>query len=204
MRKTILMVLVAVASFCSNADAQFVVKKKKKSDFQETEQEDNKPYEFNVGGFARDRDERKVRRKDPNQAQLNGFDNNAYTSRDYKEPEEEVTPKKGKKNKKGAEPATNSKKPNRDRDIESLMTSLVLAKIQRPVFRGIMTEHLRDVTTLMANETMDPTEKNVALRQLYNLRNKRLQEVLNDDQYRTWIRIKDEDEYIDIPMPEDV
>lgn len=205
MKKILILSVAALAFAASNADAQFLVKKKKKSQFQETEQEETKPNEFQVNGFSRDRDERTVRRRDPNQDQLNGFDNAAYLARDVeKEQPEEKASKKKAKGKKGATTApTATKRTERNRDIEGLMSEIYLAKIQRPVFRGIMTEHLRDITAVMENETMEPAERNVLLKQLYALRNKRIQEILNDDQYRKWLRIKDEDEYLDLPVPEE-
>jgi hypothetical protein len=36
------------------------------------------------------------------------------------------------------------------------------------------------------------------LKQIYNLRTKRLRETLTDEQYRKWVRIKDEDEYLKV------
>jgi hypothetical protein len=35
------------------------------------------------------------------------------------------------------------------------------------------------------------------------LRTKRLRETLTDEQYRKWVRIKDEDEYLKVEKPED-
>jgi hypothetical protein len=207
MKKSCLLTFILAAFLGTNASAQFLVKKKKKKEFVETEQEATKPSEFQVNGFARDRDARMVRKANPNNDQLNGFDNNAYLARDAKEsaPEEQAPKtKKSKKAKGTAQAKPGVKKVPRNRDIEALMTDLVLAKIQRPVFRGIMTEHLRDITTVMANEQMDAAERNVLLKQLYALRNKRIQEVLNDEQYRKWMRIKDEDEFLDLPVPEEV
>jgi hypothetical protein len=208
MKKTFILSAILLALFSADADAQFLIKKKKKKDFQETEQEGTKPNEFQVDGFARDRDERIVRRKDANQDQLNGFDNDAYLARNAQEAKPEEKPKenaktKKSKSKKGATPASSAAKKSRNRDIEGLMTEIVLAKIQRPVFRGIMTEHLRDVTKLMNNETLDNSERNVLLKQLYALRNKRISEVLNDEQFRKWLNIKDEDEFLDLPVPEE-
>jgi hypothetical protein len=83
------------------------------------------------------------------------------------------------------------------------MLDLNLAKIQKPVFRGIMAEHLRDVNAILANETITNADKNIQLKQIYNLRTKRLRETLTDEQYRKWVRIKDEDEYLKVDKPED-
>ncbi len=185
------------------AQAQFAVSDKKKKKYQETEQQEDRPEEFVVSGFARDKDYRLVKKRDKNNDALNGFDNKEYLSRDI-ETEEPKKTKRTKKSKGQANSAVTTKpKPNRDRDIESLMGDLVLGRIQKPVVRGVFTEHLRDVDGVMAKEGLNNADKNVMLKQLYALRNKRLSEVLNDTQYRTWLKEKDQDMYLDIEVPED-
>jgi hypothetical protein len=181
--KKVLFLAVLVSLIAYDADAQF--RKRKKKPTVEVEAEEARPGGFEVSGFARDRDAREVRERGSNDAALDGFKDG------------EKVPK--------AKKVKPTKKPtsNRNRDIETLMADLNLAKIQRPVFRGIMTEHMRDVNNVVAQEGMDNAEKNVHLKQLYVMRNKRLQETLNDEQYNKWLRIKDEDEYLDIDRPND-
>jgi hypothetical protein len=178
----VLMVVTILASY--TADAQFKIKKKKKN--VETEQEEDKPLGFEVNGFARDRDKRDVRYRGDADKTKEGFGNKEAKTRKQK-------------------PMVVDKNTGiaRNRDIETLMADLNLAKIQKPVFRGILTEHLRDVTEIMAKEGIEPAERNTLLKQVYTLRNKRLQETLTEEQYLKWLRIKDEDEYLKLEKPED-
>jgi hypothetical protein len=182
--------LVAVVSFlATDTNAQwFRIKKKPRV---ETEQEEQRPLGFEVNGFARDKDTRDVRVRTANDNALTGFTGN-----------EKAEVKMAKKEAKKVKISKKTGLP-RNRDIETLMTDLTLAKIQRPVFKGIMTEHLRDVTNVLSSETTNAADKNVMLKQMYALRNKRLQETLNDAQFKIWLRIKDQDEYLDIARPDD-
>jgi hypothetical protein len=187
--KKVICLVVAVSFLATDTNAQwFRIKKKPRV---ETEQEDQHPLGFEVNGFARDKDTRDVRVRSANDNTLAGF--SGVEKADEKMAKKDA--KKVKISKKTGLP--------RNRDIETLMSDLVLAKIQRPVFKGIMTEHLRDVTNVLSNETTNAADKNVILKQLYALRNKRLQETLNDTQFKTWLRIKDQDEYLDIVRPDD-
>jgi hypothetical protein len=81
-------------------------------------------------------------------------------------------------------------------NLDILCDDLDLAKIQRPVFKGICSECDHDVDIIITNKNLSSLEKNYRLKQCYMLRDKRLREVLDDDQYRKWIRIKDADEYL--------
>jgi hypothetical protein len=183
--KKILFLLTIASLLCVDADAQFRRKKKKKN--VNTEQQEAKPDGFEVNGFARDTDMREVRGRTDKDKPQDGFG-----EKDVRDPK---NVKKIPIDKKTGNP--------RNRDIETLMNNLELAKIQRPVFRGIMTEHVRDIDGIMSNEGMDNAEKNVLLKQVYVLRNKRLIETLNDEQYRKWLRIKDQDEFLDLMRPEE-
>jgi hypothetical protein len=81
-------------------------------------------------------------------------------------------------------------------NLDVLCDDLDLAKIQRPVFKGICSECSRDVDAIIINKNMSSLEKNYLLKQSYMLRDKRLRETLDDDQYKKWLRIKDSDEYL--------
>lgn len=81
-------------------------------------------------------------------------------------------------------------------NLDILCDDLDLAKIQRPVFKGICTECSRDVDAIIQNKNLSNLEKNYQLKNCYMLRDKRLRETLDDDQYKKWIRIKDADEYL--------
>lgn len=81
-------------------------------------------------------------------------------------------------------------------NLDVLCDDLDLAKIQKPVFKGICSECDKDADQIITNRTMTSLEKNYTLKQCYMLRDKRLRETLDDDQYRKWLRIKDEDEYL--------
>ncbi|MBL7764989.1 MAG: hypothetical protein JNJ58_02770 [Chitinophagaceae bacterium] len=81
-------------------------------------------------------------------------------------------------------------------NLDVLCDDLDLAKIQRPVFKGICSECSRDVDAIIVNKNMSSLEKNYKLKQCYYLRDKRLRETLDDDQYKKWLRIKDADEYL--------
>ncbi len=81
-------------------------------------------------------------------------------------------------------------------NLDVLADDLDLAKIQRPVFKGICTEAARDVDAIIVNKTLTNLEKNYQLKQCYILRDKRLREVLDTDQYKKFLRIKDADEYL--------
>ncbi|MFM2387587.1 MAG: hypothetical protein RL660_2344 [Bacteroidota bacterium] len=190
MMKKLLLALALIGFCAADADAQFLVKKKKRKNV-DTEQADDRPEGFEVEGFARDTDKRQVRKRDVRDQPKEGF---------VAKPAPEVS----KAEKKAAEAAAKKNRLPRNRDIETLMADLTLAKIQKPVFRGIMTEHLRDIEAIMSREDIDNAEKNVLLKQVYVLRNKRLQETLNDEQYKIWMRIKDQDEYLEIAKPEDI
>lgn len=177
------------------ANAQWAGEKKQKGDYKNTEQEGTKVNDFEVVGFARDKDEREVRARNENDKQLDGFDNKA---------EERAARKAARLNRADKKTLGDRKaREDRYRDVEVLMLDLNLAKIQKPVFRGIMAEHLRDVNAILANETITNADKNIQLKQIYNLRTKRLRETLTDEQYRKWVRIKDEDEYLKVEKPED-
>lgn len=81
-------------------------------------------------------------------------------------------------------------------NLDVLCDDLDLAKIQRPVFKGICNECSRDVDNIIVNKTLSSLEKNYRLKQCYMQRDKRLRETLDDDQYRKFLRIKDADEYL--------
>lgn len=81
-------------------------------------------------------------------------------------------------------------------NLDVLADDLDLAKIQRPVFKGICTECARDVDAIIVNKNMTSLEKNYQLKQCYILRDKRLRETLDSDQYKKFLRIKDADEYL--------
>ncbi len=81
-------------------------------------------------------------------------------------------------------------------NLDVLCDDLDLAKIQRPVFKGICTESSNDVDVVITNKNMSSLEKNYELKTCYMMRDKRLREVLDDDQYKKFLRIKDADEYL--------
>ena len=81
-------------------------------------------------------------------------------------------------------------------NLDVLCDDLDLAKIQRPVFKGICSECAHDVDQIIINKNMSSLEKNYHLKQCYVLRDKRLRETLDDDQYKKFLRIKDADEYL--------
>lgn len=81
-------------------------------------------------------------------------------------------------------------------NLDVLCDDLDLAKIQRPVFKGICSECAHDVDAIIINKNMTSLEKNYHLKQCYVLRDKRLRETLDDDQYKKFLRIKDADEYL--------
>ncbi len=81
-------------------------------------------------------------------------------------------------------------------NLDVLCDDLDLAKIQRPVFKGICTECSRDVDKIIMDKNLSSLEKNYNLKQCYMLRDKRLRETLDDDQYKKFLRIKDADEYL--------
>ncbi|KXK43737.1 MAG: hypothetical protein UZ11_BCD004000515 [Bacteroidetes bacterium OLB11] len=69
-------------------------------------------------------------------------------------------------------------------NLDVLADDLDLAKVQKPVFKGICTEAARDVDAIIVNKTLTSLEKNYQLKQCYVLRDKRLREVLDTDQYK--------------------
>jgi len=81
-------------------------------------------------------------------------------------------------------------------NLDVFCDDLDLAKIQRPVFKGICNESSNDVDIIITNKNMSSLEKNYELKTCYMMRDKRLREVLDDDQYRKFLRIKDADEYL--------
>lgn len=171
-----------------------------KKELKDTEQEEVSPDLFEVRGFAREKTERIVRKKMKDDAEV------TYSTNDDNLNGGGFNDNARKQNLAKRKVKVESKKKigyNRNRDIETLMGDLTLARIQKPVFRGIMTEHLSDVVNIIKSEVMSNAEKNVQLKQLYGLRNKRLQETLNDAQYEKWLRIKDDDDYLSLPKPED-
>jgi hypothetical protein len=193
--KKIILLLSTILWMSNVANAQWAGEKKKQGDYKNTEQENSKSSEFEVAGFARDKDEREVRPKNANDNQLNGFDNKA---------EEKKEKKRNRWNKKDKKTFGDRKaRADRYRDVEVFMLDLNLAKIQKPVFRGIMAEHIRDVNAILANEAINNIEKNIQLKQVYALRTKRLRETLTDVQYRKWLKLKDEDEFLLADKPED-
>jgi hypothetical protein len=184
---------------CGMANAQPVESVNKK-ELKDTEQEEVSPDLFEIRGFAREKTERIVRKKMKSDKEV------AYQSNDDNLNSGGINDNARKINVQKRKVKTESKKKigyNRNRDIETLMGDLTLARIQKPVFRGIMTEHLGDVVAIIKNETLSNVEKNVQLKQLYGLRNKRLMESLNDEQYEKWMTIKDDDDYLALPKPED-
>jgi hypothetical protein len=191
MIKKLVLALVVLGFSTADVDAQIFRKKKRPS--MDVEKQDERVDGFDVNGFARDADKRNVRARAKKDEVGDGFgDNRPAMSREEKR---FAAKQKSKSKKTGVA---------RNRDIETLMTDLTLAKIQKPVFRGILTEHLRDIEAIMSREDIDNAEKNVLLKQVYALRNKRLNEVLNDDQNKIWMRIKDQDEYLELARPEDI
>lgn len=81
-------------------------------------------------------------------------------------------------------------------NLDVFCDDLDLAKIQRPVFKGICSECSRDVDLIITNRNLSSLEKNYQLKQCYMLRDKRVREILDDDQYKKFLRIKDADEYL--------
>jgi hypothetical protein len=81
-------------------------------------------------------------------------------------------------------------------NLDVLCDDLDLAKVQRPVFKGICTECSHDVDLIIINKNLSSLEKNYRLKQCYMQRDKRLRETLDDDQYKKFLRIKDADEYL--------
>ncbi len=81
-------------------------------------------------------------------------------------------------------------------NLDVLCDDLDLAKIQRPVFKGICSECSNDVDVIILNKNLSSLEKNYQLKTCYMMRDKRLRETLDDDQYRKFLRIKDADEYL--------
>jgi hypothetical protein len=81
-------------------------------------------------------------------------------------------------------------------NLDVLCDDLDLAKIQRPVFKGICTECSHDVDLIIVNKNLSSLEKNYRLKQCYMQRDKRLRETMDDDQYKKFLRIKDADEYL--------
>jgi len=81
-------------------------------------------------------------------------------------------------------------------NLDVLCDDLDLAKIQRPVFKGICSECASDVDLIITNKNMSSLEKNYQLKTYYMMRDKRLREILDDDQYKKFLRIKDADEYL--------
>ncbi len=81
-------------------------------------------------------------------------------------------------------------------NVDILCDDLDLAKIQRPVFKGICGECDKDVDAIITKKNLTNLEKNYELKQCYMMRDKRLRETLEDDQYKKWLRIKDDDDYL--------
>lgn len=81
-------------------------------------------------------------------------------------------------------------------NLDVLCDDLDLAKIQRPVFKGICSECANDVDLIITNKNLSNLEKNYQLKTCYMMRDKRLREILDDDQYKKFLRIKDADEYL--------
>lgn len=81
-------------------------------------------------------------------------------------------------------------------NLDVLCDDLDLAKIQRPVFKGICSECSRDVDLIITNKNLSSLEKNYQLKQCYMMRDKRIRETVDDDQYKKFLRIKDADEYL--------
>jgi hypothetical protein len=196
MKKLVIAVvgLVFTANVVS-AQGGWAGEERNKRKYKDAEQQDGRAYDFEVNGFARDKSERDVSERDKDDYILNGFDNNA----------EEKAEKKANKVTRSDKRVLKGRKARADRykDIEVLILDLNLAKIQKPVFRGIMQEHKADVTGILADQTKTSAEKNIALKQVYALRDKRLQETLSDTQFRKWVKIRDENEFVFIDKPED-
>lgn len=81
-------------------------------------------------------------------------------------------------------------------NLDVFCDDLDLAKIQRPVFKGICQECADDVDRIITNRNLSSLEKNYELKQCYMMRDKRLRETLDEDQYKKFLRIKDADEYL--------
>lgn len=80
--------------------------------------------------------------------------------------------------------------------LDILADDLDISKYQRPVFKGICSECDADVEKIITNKNISSLEKNYRLKQAYMLRDKRLRETLDAQQYKKWHRIKDADEYL--------
>ncbi len=80
--------------------------------------------------------------------------------------------------------------------LDILADDLDISKYQRPVFKGICQECDADADNIITNKNLSSLEKNYQLKQSYMLRDKRLRETLDTQQYKKWHRIKDEDEYL--------
>ncbi len=80
--------------------------------------------------------------------------------------------------------------------LDILADDLDISKYQNPVFKGICLECDRDVDQIITNKNLSSLEKNYRLKQCYMLRDKRLREMMDSQQYKKWLRIKDEDEYL--------
>lgn len=80
--------------------------------------------------------------------------------------------------------------------LDILADDLDVSKYQRPVFKGICSECDADVDRIITDKNLSSLEKNYKLKQAYMLRDKRLRETLDAQQYKKWHRIKDEDEYL--------
>ena len=80
--------------------------------------------------------------------------------------------------------------------LDILADDLDISKYQRPVFKGICQECDADVDKIITNKNLSSLDKNYQLKQAYMLRDKRLRETLDSQQYKKWHRIKDEDEYL--------
>lgn len=80
--------------------------------------------------------------------------------------------------------------------LDILADDLDVSKFQRPVFKGICSECDVEVDKTITDKNMSSLDKNYKLKQLYMLRDKRLREVLDVQQYKKWLRIKDDDEYL--------
>lgn len=80
--------------------------------------------------------------------------------------------------------------------LDILADDLDISKYQRPVFKGICSECDADVDNIITNKNITSLEKNYRLKQSYMLRDKRLRETLDSQQYKKWHRIKDADEYL--------
>lgn len=81
-------------------------------------------------------------------------------------------------------------------NLDVLCDDLDLAKVQRPVFKGICSECANDVDLIITNKNLSSLEKNYQLKTCYMMRDKRLRETLDDDQYKKFLRVKDADEYL--------